>query len=46
MESKKKATVKTRKEEVLPAWFNKELEKEEASDEDAMELEKILEELA
>ncbi len=42
---KKKKEVKTSKEE-LPAWFNKELEKEETTNEEYEELEKILEELA
>ncbi len=46
MENKKKTIPKTKKEEHLPAWFNKELEKEETTDEDAMELEKILDSLA
>jgi len=47
MESKKKtSTTKSAKTEELPAWFNKELEKEKTTDEDALELEKILEELA
>ena len=46
VESKKKTTPKTKKEEPLPAWFNQELEKEQTTTEDALELEKILEELA
>ncbi len=46
MESKKKTIPKQKKEEHLPAWFNKELEKEETTDEDAKELEKILDSLA
>lgn len=46
MDSKKKSPTKTKKEEVLPAWFNKELEKEETTDEEELEFEQILEELA
>lgn len=43
---KKTTTVHSSKTEQLPAWFNKELEKEETTDEDALELEEILKELA
>lgn len=44
--AKKKVSSNKAKEEQLPAWFNKELEKEETSNEDAQELDRILKELA
>jgi len=46
IEAKKKSKPKAKKEENLPAWFNKELEKEETSKEESEELEKILDSLA
>lgn len=46
IEAKKKKKTPLQKSENLPAWFNKELEKEQTSEEESEELEKILKELA
>ncbi len=46
MTQKSKTSAKPKREEELPAWFNKELEKQETTDEEQNEFEKILEELA